>query len=177
MTGSVFDFFFFICCLRCVSGFHLRNASAAHITSPSWCYNDHCFSWRDPNEDAEDAYFASCCFQSGHRWVRHSNSNIRCSAEFADNCREMRSTVLLVTLELSRNSRDVRVGVFFFLVNWGKMILKLLFLHFGKRKRRRRRKKGGGWAVGGKRATEQILLISYCTSTQVLLFFYTGIYF
>lgn len=53
--------------------------------------------------------------------------------------------MLLVTLELSRNSRDVRVGVFFFLVNWGKMILKLLFLHFGKRKkRRRRRKKGGG---------------------------------
>lgn len=52
--------------------------------------------------------------------MRHSNSNIRCSAEFADNCREMRSTVLLVTLELSRNSRDVRVGVFFFPGKLGK---------------------------------------------------------
>lgn len=144
MTGSVFDFFFFICCLRCVSGFHLRNASAAHITSPSWCYNDHCFSWRDPNEDAEDAYFASCCFQSGHRWVRHSNSNIRCSAEFADNCREIRSTVLLVTLELSRNSRDVRVGVFFFLVNWGKNDLKIAFFTFWQKKKKKKKKKKGG---------------------------------
>lgn len=52
--------------------------------------------------------------------MRYSNSNIRCSAEFADNCREMRSTVLLVTLELSRNSRDVRVGVFFFPGKLGK---------------------------------------------------------
>lgn len=86
--------------------------------------------------------------------------------------------MLLVTLELSRNSRDVRVGVFFFLVNWGKNDLKIAFFTFWqKKKKKKKKKKGGGGAVGGKRATEQILLISYCTSTQVLLFFYTGIYF
>lgn len=58
--------------LRCVSGLHCWNAAAAHISTPPWCYYDHRLPWGDPNEDAEDAHSASCCFQSGHRWVRYS---------------------------------------------------------------------------------------------------------
>lgn len=75
--------------LRCFSGFHCWNAAAAHIASPSRNYYDHRLPWRDPNEDVEDAYFASCCFQSGHRWVRYT-SCCKCSAQFVDNCPEMR---------------------------------------------------------------------------------------
>lgn len=56
---------------RCFSGFHCWNAAAAHLASACWSYYDHRLPWRDPNEDAEDACFASCCFQSSHRWVRY----------------------------------------------------------------------------------------------------------
>lgn len=67
--GFVFNMFLSLF-YRCVSWFHCWNASTAHITPPSWRYNDHCLPWGDLNEDAKNAYFASCCFQFGHRWVR-----------------------------------------------------------------------------------------------------------
>lgn len=62
---------FFSLPFRGFSGLHCWNAAAAHLASANWSYYDHRLPWRDPNEDAEDACFASCCFQSGHRWVRH----------------------------------------------------------------------------------------------------------
>lgn len=63
---------------RCFSGFHCWNAAAAHLASACWSYYDHRLPWRDPNEDAEDACFASCCFQSGHRWVRYISCFMCC---------------------------------------------------------------------------------------------------
>lgn len=79
---------FFSLRYRCFSGFHCWNAAAAHITPPSRCHYDHCLPWRDPNEDAENAYFASRCFQSGHRWVRYSNC-CACCAQFVEGCLEI----------------------------------------------------------------------------------------
>lgn len=73
---------------RCFPGFHCWNAAAAHITPPSRCHYDHRLPRRDPNEDAENAYFASRCFQSGHRWVRYSNC-CACCARFVDGCLEI----------------------------------------------------------------------------------------
>lgn len=63
---------------RCFSGFYCWNAAAAHIASACWRYYDHRLPGRDPNEDAEDACFASCCFQPGHRWVRYISSFMCC---------------------------------------------------------------------------------------------------
>lgn len=71
---------------RRFSGIHCWNAAAAHIAPACWSCYDHRLPWRDPNEDAEDACFASCCFQSGHRWVRY----ISCFA--ANTCYEWRQT-------------------------------------------------------------------------------------
>lgn len=64
-------FLFFPHQFRCVFGFHHWDAAAPHIPSPSWCHHDHRLPRGDTNEDAEDAYSASRCFQSGHRWVRY----------------------------------------------------------------------------------------------------------
>lgn len=86
----LYDSFVFSLRLRCFSGFHRWNAAAAHIASPCRCYYDHRLPWRDPNEDAEDAYFASCCFQSGHRWVSFYSSCGKCGAQFVDDCPEIR---------------------------------------------------------------------------------------
>lgn len=54
--------------------------------------------------------------------------------------------MLLVTLELSRNSRDVRVGVFFFPGKLGKNDLKIAFFTFWqkKKKKKKKKKRGGG---------------------------------
>lgn len=101
--------------------------------------------------------------------MRHSNSNIRCSAEFADNCREIRSTVLLVTLELSRNSRDVRVGVFFFLVNWGKNDLKIAFFTFWQKKKKKKKKKKGGGGSRGRKKSHRTDFVDF------ILHKYTGV--
>lgn len=72
---------------RCFSGLHRRDAAAAHITPPSRCRYDHRLPRRDPNEDAENAYFAPGCFQSGHRWVTCRNG---CACFFTEACLETR---------------------------------------------------------------------------------------
>lgn len=92
--------------LRRVSGLHLWNAAAAHISSPSWCYYGHRLPWGDPNEDAEDAYFASCGFQSGHRWVRYSS----CLQMFCSICWQLSwNEVTLGNLLLRGSNRSGRV--------------------------------------------------------------------
>lgn len=122
VTWHCVSFGFFSLGLRCFSGFHCWNAAAAHIASPSRYYYDHRLPWRDPNEDVEDAYFASCCFQSGHRWVRYS-SCCKCSAQFVDNCPEIRmhgATCVPGSWAATGETRRWAgfFGVFFFYFTW-----------------------------------------------------------
>lgn len=104
---------------RCVSWFHCRHASAAHITAPARRYNDHCLPWGDLNEDAENAYFASCCFQSGHRWVRCSIcATFSVLLNLLTTGLKWGRTVHVVTWDLSCSRTNKRVGVFSFSANW-----------------------------------------------------------
>lgn len=85
----------FLLPFRCFSGFYCWNAAAAHIAPACWSYYDHRLPWRDPNEDAEDACFASCCFQSGYRWVRHISCFVCCckKKKIANTCYELRQHI------------------------------------------------------------------------------------